>query len=273
MEAAKPPSSAGSGVEATQPVRIPHRRRTCAKICLRIVLLLTALSALTFLIALVAHGGSITSMGATINFSMMKLFRDLSRVKARRRRFGQKGALMPVLMGHEEALPIADATTGLMMTLEELAEFDGRRLPDSDERALLYLAIHGRIYDVTAGMPFYGPGRSYHKLVGKDATRAFCTGCLELDCLISNTRGLTPKQLKEADRWIELYEHHDKYKLVGAVRTPSLAEASDGAADEADDPEEFAKAVQKAEAEWEDELVERAMAAEGAKKHRPFRLR
>lgn len=262
---------APSAAKAGQPP--PHRRHACVSWCCRIAVVLTALCTISFLAALIAHGGSLTSLAATVNFSMMTFFRDLSRVKARRRRFGQEGALMPVLMGREEPLPIADASLGLQLTLEELAEFDGRALPYSDERAPLYLAIHGRIYDVTAGMPFYGPGRSYHKLVGKDATRAFCTGCLEPDCLISITRGLTPKQLKEADRWIELYEHHDKYKLVGAIRTPSIAEASAAEADEADDPEEYINAVRQAEAEWEAELVERALAAEGAKNYRPFRLR
>lgn len=178
---------------------------------------------------------------------------------------------MPVMMGREEPLPLADPTTGLGLTLEELAEYDGRVLPNSNEKAPLFLAIHGRIYDVTAGWAFYGPGKTYHKLVGRDATRAFCTGCLEADCLISSTRGLAPKQLKEAQRWIELYEHHDKYKLVGAVREPNAAETSGGLDDA--DSDAHAQAVKEAEEAWELEQVERAQVAEGSKKHKPFRLR
>jgi len=163
---------------------------------------------------------SVVSMSKSVNFFFMRLARDLSRAKARRRRFGQRNALMPLLMRTEEPLPLGDADAGIALTVEELAEFDGRPLDDSGERAPLYLAIRGRIYDVTAGAAFYGPGRSYHKLVGHDATRAFCTGCLEPDCLISSTQGLSESQQREADRWIELYEHHDKYKLVGRIRTP-----------------------------------------------------
>ena len=91
-------------------------------------------------------------------------------------------------------------------------------------RAPLYLAITARIYDVSAAWAFYGPGKSYHGLVGRDAThpnpgpnpnpnpnrntnrnpnpdpnpnpnpnqvgrdatRAFCTGCLEEVCLIAS---------------------------------------------------------------------------------------
>ena len=115
---------------------------------------------------------------------------------------------MPVLFGREEPLPLGDASLGLSLTAEELSEFDGRPLSERPgETAALLLSINGRIYDVTAGKAHYGPGRSYHKLVGKDATRAFCTGCLEPACLIPNTAGLRDDQLKEADRWIELYEH------------------------------------------------------------------
>lgn len=199
---------------------------------------------------------------ARANFALMRFFRDLSRAKARRRRFGQQGALMSVLLQREEPLPLGDASAGLSLTAEELAEFDGRLLPDSSERAPLLLAVRGRIYDVSAGASFYGPGKSYHKLVGRDATRAFCTGCLEPDCLLASTVGLQPSQLQEAERWIELYEHHDKYKLVGQVREPPP-------------PEDVEEAALEAEArrEWEEELVARAQIAEGSRKFRPFRLR
>ena len=53
--------------------------------------------------------------------------------------------------------------------------------------------------------------------MGRDATRAFCTGCLEEACLIASLHGLTEAQAREADRWVELYEYHDKYHLVGLL--------------------------------------------------------
>ena len=207
---------------------------------------------------------------------------------------------MAVLLKREEPLPLGDASAGLSLTLEELAEFDGRELPGTNgQRAAILLAIKGRIYDVSAGHAFYGPGRHYHKLTGRDATRAFCTGCLEPDCLISTTAGLTDAQIKEADRWIELCtrpparslhaltpnanprarlkvssiawpplhsdEHHDKYKLVGQIREPFHDhtdvgnQEAGGGSGESDD--------------WEQEQVERALQAERSKKHRPFRPR
>ena len=241
---------------------------------------------------LAANDFSPTKASDQINFMMMRLFRDVSRAKARRRRYGQEGALMSVLLQREEPLPLGDASAGLALTLEELSEFDGRPLTDSSEgaHAPLLLAIHGRIYDVSAGSAFYGPGRSYHKLVGKDATRAFCTGCLEPACLISSTDGLSEAQVKESERWIELYEHHDKYKLVGQVREPITA-AEDAADEEADQAEgsdaekegasdgagggvsAAAAESEAARAEYQRELVDAALEAERSKKHKPFRPR
>ena len=255
--------------------RSNDRSHLRASFCCRRLLLAMLLAITAFGVALVASNDfSVARTATTVNFFLMKFFRDLSRAKARRRRFGQEGALMSVLLQREEPLPLGDASAGLALTAEELAEFDGRLLPDSNgERAPLLLAIRGRIYDVSAGSAFYGPGRPYHKLVGKDATRAFCTGCLEPACLISNTQGLSDKQLKEAVRWIELYEHHDKYKLVGQLRLPDASvEAAEGMAEEGS-LEEERKRVAEARAAYEQELLERAQRAESSRTFRPFRLR
>ena len=100
---------------------------------------------------------------------------------------------------NQEPLPLGDADAGIRITAEELAEFDGRELETHGEgdatHAPLYIAVMGRIYDVSGGKRFYGRGNSYHKLVGKDPTRAFCTGCLEPDCLIPWTDGLRDNQV------------------------------------------------------------------------------
>ncbi|KAF2769336.1 cytochrome b5 [Teratosphaeria nubilosa] len=64
----------------------------------------------------------------------------------------------------------------LHLTPAELATFDG-----SDPAKPVYLALNGTIYDVTSGRRIYGPGGSYHSLAGKDATRAFITGCFAED--------------------------------------------------------------------------------------------
>jgi predicted heme/steroid binding protein len=103
------------------------------------------------------------------------------------------------------------AEDALTMTAEELASFNG----ENEDGGPLYICISGRIYDVTAGSKFYGPEGHYHIFVGKDSTRAFATGCKQAECVSSSTEGLTEKEFKEIDRWLELYETHDKYTFVG----------------------------------------------------------
>jgi predicted heme/steroid binding protein len=53
----------------------------------------------------------------------------------------------------------------------------------------IYVALNGSIYDVSAGANTYGPGGSYHFFAGKDAARAFITGCFQ-DDLTSDLRGV-----------------------------------------------------------------------------------
>ncbi|KEF53199.1 uncharacterized protein A1O9_10647 [Exophiala aquamarina CBS 119918] len=60
----------------------------------------------------------------------------------------------------------------LQLTPTQLTTFDG-----SDPNKPIYLAINGKIFDVSAGRHTYGPGGSYHVFAGRDATRAFVTGC------------------------------------------------------------------------------------------------
>lgn len=151
------------------------------------------------------------------NLLLMKFFRNLSRSKARARLHDNKYAIIPVMLGIEETMTIEDreAESQMTITREELEDMDGF------DGAPLYLSIKGRVYDVSAGERFYGDGKDYHDWVGTDASRSFGTGCrggvdrTGMDCLSESVEGLTAKELKEIDRWLELYETHDKYTFVG----------------------------------------------------------
>lgn len=48
------------------------------------------------------------------------------------------------------------------ITLEELRAFDGR-----DPTKPLYVAVRGKVYDVTRGKQFYGPGQAYSCFTGR----------------------------------------------------------------------------------------------------------
>ncbi|KAI9709113.1 MAG: hypothetical protein M1820_003559 [Bogoriella megaspora] len=73
---------------------------------------------------------------------------------------------------------------GISLTDAELLAYDG-----SDPTKPIYLALNGTIYDVSAGPKFYGPGGGYHFFAGKDAARAFVTGCFDTD-LTPDLRGV-----------------------------------------------------------------------------------
>lgn len=70
------------------------------------------------------------------------------------------------------------------MTPEELSAYSG-----ADPDKPVYLSINGTIYDVSAGRHVYGPGGSYSFFAGKDASRAYVTGCFA-DDLTQDMRGV-----------------------------------------------------------------------------------
>jgi hypothetical protein len=53
----------------------------------------------------------------------------------------------------------------------------------------------GDVYDVSANRRMYGPGGGYGFFSGRDAARAFVTGCFK-DDLTHDVRGLDPTQME-----------------------------------------------------------------------------
>ena len=123
-----------------------------------------------------------------------------------------------------------------------MSAYDG-----TDPSRPIYLAINGTIFDVSAGRRTYGPGGSYHVFAGRDATRAFVTGCFiedrtddlrgaELTFLpveddeseelssaekkIRAERGrreAKQKVIEEVKKWESFYGNSKKYFKVGMV--------------------------------------------------------
>eukprot|EP00041_Stephanoeca_diplocostata_P032701 m.1055576 g.1055576 ORF g.1055576 m.1055576 type:complete len:479 (+) comp24193_c0_seq2:95-1531(+) len=203
-------SAGAAGVDNTK-----HSKSCARKLCMTLLWTICSFVALTA----IGYGYVKTFHHDEMQMFLMRFFRDLSRAKAHMRLHGNGHAIMTVLTGNEDLLPINEAPDdGFKMSAEELREFNGL------DGAPLYLAIMGRIYDVSRGSAFYAPGRSYHHYVGKDATRSFATGCTREECLVPSLAGCTESQKQEARRWLELYEHHDKYRFVGVVRADPVSD-------------------------------------------------
>ncbi|KAF7512586.1 hypothetical protein GJ744_000847 [Endocarpon pusillum] len=135
----------------------------------------------------------------------------------------------------------------LLLTPSELALYNG-----TDPLLPIYLALNATIYDVSVAPQTYGPGGSYHVFAGRDATRAFVTGCFDAEHLRGEVKGvermyipvedleeeeegeqLTRGQKKvrreqelrearrkvraEVDRWSRFYANSEKYFEVGRV--------------------------------------------------------
>lgn len=105
----------------------------------------------------------------------------------------------------------------LSFTAPELLKFDG-----SDPSLPIYLAINGKVYDVSAGKSYYGPGGSYSFFSGKDAARAYITGCFKTH-LTHDLRGLTDAEIGSLKTWVDFYEKSDKYFMVGRVIHEEIA--------------------------------------------------
>ncbi|RAH79853.1 heme/steroid binding domain protein [Aspergillus japonicus CBS 114.51] len=72
----------------------------------------------------------------------------------------------------------------LTLTPAQLALYNG-----TDPSLPLYLSVNGTVFDVSANPLVYGPGGHYNFFVGRDATRAFVTGCFQED-LTSDLTGV-----------------------------------------------------------------------------------
>ncbi|EJF63049.1 cytochrome b5 [Dichomitus squalens LYAD-421 SS1] len=101
-----------------------------------------------------------------------------------------------------------------------LAQFDG-----SDPEKPVYIAIDGDVYDVSAGRATYGPGGSYHMMAGKDAARAYGTGCFKTH-LTHDLRGLSESEMRGVQHWKKFYAESKKYHKVGRVSHPPIDPAS-----------------------------------------------
>lgn len=104
----------------------------------------------------------------------------------------------------------------VILTDAELAVYNG-----ADPAKPIYLALNGTIYDVSASPHTYGPGGSYHVFAGKDAARAFITGCFAEDA-VPDLRGVeyTFMPVDPEDKASATPEERERAAATAARRAP-----------------------------------------------------
>ncbi|KAI1121137.1 cytochrome b5-like heme/steroid binding domain-containing protein [Nemania abortiva] len=96
-----------------------------------------------------------------------------------------------------------------LITLEELAKADG------SEGKKAYVAIKGKVYDVT-GNKMYQTGGNYNVFVGKDASRALAKSSTKPEDVQAEWKDLDEKERGVLNDWITFFSK--RYNIVGVVQ-------------------------------------------------------
>ncbi|KAF3387662.1 Damage response protein 1 [Penicillium rolfsii] len=101
-------------------------------------------------------------------------------------------------------------------TPKTLLEFNG-----VDGRPV-FLAVRGRVFDVSPGRNFYGPGGPYENFAGRDASRGLAHQSFDEEMLTKDLSGplddlkdLDADQLENLQSWEERFS--EKYLVVGKL--------------------------------------------------------
>lgn len=130
--------------------------------------------------------------------------------------------LYKIIVGQKKQAPTPPSEPDLPklkkqdMTLEQLREFDGK---GPDGRILL--AANCKIFDVTRGKRFYGPGGPYGLFAGRDASRALATFSMSDDVFrneYDDLSDLTSMQMESVREWEMQFT--EKYDYVGRLLKP-----------------------------------------------------
>ncbi|OCF54301.1 hypothetical protein L486_08215 [Kwoniella mangroviensis CBS 10435] len=92
----------------------------------------------------------------------------------------------------------------------ELSQFDG-----SDPSKPIYVAIKGRVFDVSNKAEMYGKGRGYNIFAGRDASKGLGMSSLDLKDAVPDYSSLNESQLNTLNQWESFFEK--RYNIVGKV--------------------------------------------------------
>jgi membrane-associated progesterone receptor component len=106
-------------------------------------------------------------------------------------------------------------------------------LPYSGEKGMpIYFAVRGRVFDVSSGRNFYGPGGPYENFAGRDASRGLACGSFDVSMLtedlhapLDTLKDLDAEQMEALKGWEERFL--EKYLVVGKLVPVGNPEATD----------------------------------------------
>ncbi|GAB1609080.1 membrane-associated progesterone receptor component 1-like [Argonauta hians] len=99
------------------------------------------------------------------------------------------------------------------MTIKEMKKYDG-----TDEDGRVCIAVNGKIFDVTRGKQFYGPGGPYAVFAGRDASRALALFTVKESALkdeYDDLSDLTSAEMSRMQEWEMQFT--EKYEIVGRL--------------------------------------------------------
>ncbi|RCK59569.1 Damage response protein 1 [Candida viswanathii] len=100
-------------------------------------------------------------------------------------------------------------------TPQSLAKYNGTDSPK------IFIAVKNRVFDVSQGAAFYGPGGPYENFAGRDASRGLAKNSFDpemltsIDAPIDDLKDLTKVEIESLDGWEEHFEN--RYKIVGTL--------------------------------------------------------
>jgi len=124
-------------------------------------------------------------------------------------------------------------------TLKQLKMYDGTH---AEGQGRILIAVNGKVFDVTRGKRFYGPGGPYSSFAGHDASRAlamFATDLVKDE--YDDLSDLNTMQMESIKEWeIQLSE---KYDYVGRLLKPgeepaNYSDEEEGESEQSKKPDE-----------------------------------
>lgn len=98
-------------------------------------------------------------------------------------------------------------------TPRTLLKFNGVPSEPFNPDGKVYLAVKGKVHDVTPGRNFYGPGGPYENFAGRDATRGLACQSFDEDMLTKDLDGplddcadLGESELENLQGWVERFD-------------------------------------------------------------------